>query len=321
VYKDPSVLYNVKYRYKSFKEFTQYKAIPNDTNIGYYTEASFDNSGNLKVVGQQVLYPYTTHAINGFIQLNISPNAISKFRAKVDKGDIIGVTSYNSFDNLTVVDLIVGQAKNYIYINGAIVLPNDIIFNMSTDGAVEGNEFRIHLNCTSITLGTFALSIVQNYGTLGAATIKNIVAKDLYQMVNQDGGIVFDMVYKGDKWVMYQNYFNNKPYDLKDVAAEYNTAITAAITALSSQIGFVGKGSVHIGDVSNDLTQVITHNLGIIGNYVVVGSLSGTGTNDNADDDVTWVVSNLGANSFKLVVQETSTLVQDLTFSYIIFKL
>lgn len=216
VFKDPTCLYNVQFRYKSFKEFTQWATIPTDTVNGYYTEASFDDNGNLKNVGT-VLFPYTAHATNGFIQLTISPNAISKFRNKVDKGDLIGVETYADLTGLATIDLIVGTAKNYHLLRGDLTLPNDLVFNLDRAAAIEGNEFRIHLNCTSLDLANHSIYITQDFGQSSAATLKQIKKGDVYQMQNLDGGICFTMKYNGSTWVIYQNYEAGRPFEIIDL--------------------------------------------------------------------------------------------------------
>jgi hypothetical protein len=160
------------------------------------------------------LYPYTSDYINGFIQLNLSANSISKFRTKVDKGDIVGVNSITTFDSLSVINVVVGTTENYIYVNGDITLPNDIIFALDKLAAVEGNEFRIHFDCTSLNLNGKSLKIVQDYNTVGQTTIKEIKQGDIYQMLNQEKGIVITLKYTGGTWVAYQNYDLGRPNEV-----------------------------------------------------------------------------------------------------------
>lgn len=211
VYKDPSCLYNVQYRYKNIKEYTGYAPIPSDLAVGYYTEADFDDNGNL--LGSGLVYQtYTSNATAGFINLVMSPKAISRFRFKVDKGDLIGVNEINDFTGLSVVDLIVGTDKNYQHITGALTLSNNLYFSLHRAGAVDGNEFRIHFDCTSINLNGYSIFVVQDFGGGGSTTIKELTQADIYHMLNQENGIVVDCKYNGTDWFGYQNYDLGQPF-------------------------------------------------------------------------------------------------------------
>lgn len=215
VYKDPSVLYNVKYRYKTVKEFTEYIPLPSDENVGYYTESSFDDNGNLRPIDQVTTYTYTSHVTNGYIQLIISAFAYSKFKSKIDKGDIIGVTPITSFTGISNISLTVGTSKNYVFVSGTPALDNDVIFNLK--GLQEGNEFRIHFDCTSLNLNGKNIYIVQDKDLVTEKTLKVIRTGDIYQMKNTSGGIVFTCKFKGNEWVMYQNYDLGRPYEFIDI--------------------------------------------------------------------------------------------------------
>lgn len=259
VYKDPSVFYNVQYRYKSFKEYTEYKAIPSDP-VGYYTEASFNNNGNLKPFAEQVLFPYVSDPTAGFIKLVLSANAISKFRTKVDKGDLIGTQDVNVLTGLTTIDLEVGVTSNYIYVSGNHVLSNDIYFNVKTANAVKGNEFRIHFECAGIDLNGKTITIVENYGTAGQRTIKEITQGDIYEMLNQEKGIVITLKYLGAEWVAYQNYSLGVPSEITmwegDVALSFDAG--TQMGKIQGLFGWkihtvmAGRTPVGFGDVLDD---------------------------------------------------------------------
>jgi microcystin-dependent protein len=212
VYGDPFVLYNVKYRYKCFEEYTEYKAFPSDA-VGYLNELSYDPNGNPKATEDLVKYPYTSDNSAGYIKLLNSPDSLRKFKDKVDKGDIIGVEEITNLSSTTIYDLIVGQNKNYIYISGNIGLSNDVYFNLHTAEAKDGNEFRIHINCASLNLTNYFIYIVENYASANERQIKKIFIGDVYQMLNKDGGIIFTLKFKSQNpnisnsgWVMSQNY-------------------------------------------------------------------------------------------------------------------
>lgn len=214
VYYDPSCFYIVHYRYKNEKEYTNFTLLPSDT-VGYYTEVSFSPEGYFDS-GSAVRYPYTANDQLGYIKLNISPIAYQRFKSKVDKGDIIGVNVLTNFSS-SVINLNVGTDKNYQYITGNIALSGDVFFNLGV-GLTDGNEFRIHFDCTDINLGGYGIYIVTGYaGGSNYTLIKKITVGDVYEMKNRDGGIIFDLVYTGSKWACSQNYDLGTPYEIKQM--------------------------------------------------------------------------------------------------------
>lgn len=217
VYADDTVLYNVKYRHKSFKEYTDYKTIPSDP-IGFYTEASYLANGILKPTIDIVYFPYVANDTTGFVQLKLSPLSIYRFRVKIDKGDLIGVNQINDLSTTITKNLVVGVDKNYQQIVGNIVLANDVYFDLDKVASIEGNEFRIHFDCTSVDLAGKNIYITQGHGTMSEVILKTITKGDIYAMLNQDGGICFDLKYKVvasvGNWIMYQNYDLGRPFEI-----------------------------------------------------------------------------------------------------------
>jgi hypothetical protein len=216
VYADPAVDYLVEYRYKSGENYSNWYLLPSDA-VGYYTETSFDTNGNFKqVLADRVKFPYVQNLNSGYIRMFLSPDCLRRFRTNVDKGDLIGVEEITTFDSNAVIDLIVGTAKNYQYIHGDIVINNDIFFALDSSKAVEGNEFRIHLDCTSLNLNGTNIYIVENYGLDNQKILKKIEQGDVYEMLNQEGGLVFTLKYKGVNdldWIISQNYDLGKPFE------------------------------------------------------------------------------------------------------------
>lgn len=225
VYKDPTCLYNIQYRYKANKEFSEWRTI----NPGkYYTEASFKDNGELKPASDRVEYIYSTSPTAGFVQLTISPNAYKKFQNVVFKGDIIGVNTISNFSPGQVLELKVNIDKRYQYITGNISLTDDVYISLSSTGAVAGNEFRIHFECESLTLGEKKILILDNYsgGTLNI--VKELTQADMYQMLNQDGGIVINCVFDDNgKWIAYQNYDLGEPFAVKMFSGNWDTCFNA----------------------------------------------------------------------------------------------
>lgn len=222
VYKDPECLYNVSYRYKSFKEYTEWNIIDSDL-VGYYRESSFDNLGNLKVTEDRVLYPYISDSTIGFIKLTLSPNSYSRFISKVFKGDLIGVKTVSTFNTIQVYELVVGRDKRYQYITGNITLDDDVYISLSDTNAIEGNEFRIHLD-GNINLNGYKIYIVRNYTTGNPVVIKTITDGDIYEMKNTDGGIVFDCIFSDTGFwnIMYQNYNLEQPFSVEMFNGDVN---------------------------------------------------------------------------------------------------
>lgn len=80
-------------------------------------------------------------------------------------------------------------------------------------------------------------------------------------------------------------------------------------------------GSLTIGDIPDPegiFTAVIPDQGGT--NYRVVGSLRGISASHAIDNDVSWVVRELTAESFKISIREYAAVGQNLVFDYIIVK-
>lgn len=216
VFKDPSCLYNIQYRYSSYKEYTEFTTIPSDELIGYYTEVSFTELGNLRDPDDRVrqAYTYTEALTQGFIKLNLSPKAYSTTIAYINKGDLIGVNTITSLSG-SLYEIKVGVDKNYQHIIGNISINSDIYFKLNTADSIEGNEFRFHFECESLLLNSKNIYFAQDIpGSSIPAIIKKIEIGDIYMMQNQEKGIVFDFVFDGNSWIMYQNYDLGKPNEI-----------------------------------------------------------------------------------------------------------
>lgn len=236
VYADDTVLYNVGYRYKSLKEYNDWKKFPSDP-IGYYTEASFKADGTLKDPIDIVLFPVVTDPISGFAQLKLCPWSLYRFRNKIDKGDLIGVNQWSDFTGITVKAFTVGVDKNYQFITGNITLPNDIYFDLDLASAVEGNEFRFHFDCETLNFGTKNIYFTQAFGTVDQITIKKLEKADVYGMLNQEKGIVLTCkckVIAGVKsWIISQNYDLGQPFVISmfedDITAFFDVSLDGKV--------------------------------------------------------------------------------------------
>lgn len=234
VYKDPICLYNVQYRYKSFKEYTGWQPIISGS---YLMEISYDDNGALRVVEDRETFDYISDPVAGFIQLTISPNSYSKFANKVFKGDIIGVNTITAFTPSQVLELKVGRDKRYQYITGNISLSDDLYISLSADGAVEGNEFRLHFDCDTLNLGEKVIYVADNYSNGVLNAIKTMTQGDFYEMKNRIGGIVLDCVFDNNgHWQVYQNYDLGQPFE----TTMFDGDLTACFDPVSGEGKVIG---------------------------------------------------------------------------------
>ena len=82
---------------------------------------------------------------------------------------------------------------------------------------------------------------------------------------------------------------------------------------------FLRKGTFTVGDVvgSDNLKTISFPSVGTT-NYMVSGSLVSKSSNYNTDNDVTWMVREKTATSFKLCLREVSGQIQNLDFDYVL---
>ncbi|NIG54753.1 hypothetical protein [Chitinophaga sp. Cy-1792] len=211
-YKDPVSNYQISYRYQTGKGFTPYAMLPSDMNHGFLTEDSFSNGGLLKPTDSRVFQTYTSSETKGFIPVRAAAYSYSHFVGKMDKGDINGVNVISAFTNTQMFKLQVGKEKIYQYVTGNITMNDDLYISLSEDGAVEGNRFTIHFDCTALGLSGKNIYIVSNYGDGNPDMLKKLTTADVWHMLNHDGGIIFNCVYNGSKWVISANYELQHPY-------------------------------------------------------------------------------------------------------------
>jgi microcystin-dependent protein len=232
VYKKPSVSYNIQYRYKSFKEYGSYFVIPSDNINGYLTEVSFDDKGVLLPFTSQVRQTYTQDPTSGFITLQMSPWSYFNFTGVVFKGDLIGVNVISSLTSSVSYPLTVGTSKNYQFIGGSQSIASDTTFTLDTGATgVEGNQFVIHFDCSSLTLGGHFIYVKQ-----GSTTLKTIDQSDVYAMLNQEKGIKFTCKYDGTNWIISQNYDIGTAFEVK--------MITPGTASTSFDLGGTNLGQI-----------------------------------------------------------------------------
>lgn len=287
----PKCLYNVQYRYKSFKEYSEFLIIPSDEENGYYAEKSFIvENGNLKpVVLDRVIKLYESLIDEGFIELEVAPHSLALFKGKVDKGDIIGCTTYTTLTQ-TLYEITVGESTNYQYIKGDIVLPgDDVYFNIKKVNNVKGNEFRFHFECNSIDLTNKTIIISYEGLTPGSTIpIKIIRQADVWMMKNQDGGIVFDCVYEGGEWICYQNYNLGQPNQVITLDGIINDMFD--VSGWGKIIGLFG---FHLCNGQDGVQDMRDRFIVGAGSSYTVGTIGGTST-------VTLTISQIPEHSHRI---------------------
>lgn len=107
---------------------------------------------------------------------------------------------------------------------------------------------------------------------------------------------------------------DNKPAEYHPEAHRHNYTEIDNIPA-----GLILTGTVHVGDIAVDKIVTVTFADSIgTSNYIVTGSMRSTGNLWNDDNDVMWVVRDLTATGFSLLIHEVSSLIQYLYFDYVI---
>lgn len=238
-YTDPVCLYNVKYRYKSHGQYSEWTPIVSGS---YFREVSFDKLGVLKSEDLREVFTYVNNPTLGFIELTISPNSFNRFANTVYKGDVIGVNTITSFDSGQILELKVGRDKRYQYVTGNISLSDDVYISLSRLQAVEGNEFRIHFEADSLNLGDKKIFIVDDYALGTFSLVKEITQSDSFAMKNQDGGIVVDCVFDNTgKWFCYTNYNLGQPSQIITLDGNPNDLfdLTTGLGKVKGLFGFV----------------------------------------------------------------------------------
>jgi len=200
-YKDPTCLYNIKYRYKNNNEYSNLFSLISDS-VGYYTEDSFNSDGSLKDISERVLYPYISSETDGYIQLTISATAYSKFKTKVDSGDVFGVQTRQLSNDNPVVQVFVGTTPQYQLIDGSITFTADHYINLNTLGAINGNSFILDFR-NAINSGSFFLRIVQGYVNSGNTGSTLITFDSFFIAQAQAGNLLIKCVYDGTNWKLF----------------------------------------------------------------------------------------------------------------------
>lgn len=252
LYKQDGCLYNIKYRYKNQNTYSAWKALPSDKK-GYLAEVSFDDNGRLRDEEDRVNKPYLSDFVQGYIEVVASPNSYIHTIGTIYKGDKIGVQTIGSLDGVQTHELRVGKSKKYQYVNGSFSLTEDVFFNLSGSNAVEGNEFKIHLNGVFVSNG-YKIKIVTGVESGNLTVLKEIGDGDFFEMRNRDGGLIFHCVFSDQKkWeITSQNYDLGQPFEMKmfrgEVTEYFDTTLQGKVKGYFGwEIDTVMQGRVPIG--------------------------------------------------------------------------
>lgn len=291
-----SYLYNITYRYKTFKDYTDWFVLPNDT-IGYYNESSFKDNGVLKPLIDRVLVPYTGHILNGFIGITPHPNNLQIIVNGLVTGDLIGVDHKTITNANPVVDLIVGQDRqNQILHFNSLVLSNDIFINLNkvkfdTNPCINGNRFIIQIQ-GSINLNGRNLRIVTDYVDNATYTlVRDILIPDV-QFVNsnqliQTSGLTMIFNYDGADWQLsISNEFDKTPkgavvaffgnviwFDSSGlgISQEFQTVGWALCNGQNGTVDLRGRVIAGYSDIDVDYNNLVAG--GVSYNVISVGNL------------------------------------------------
>jgi len=171
--------YNVTYRYKTFKNYTDWKTLPSDS-LGHFSESSYDDFGN-----------------------------------KIDTGDLIGVNTTTLDNAFPVVNLEVGKDKKYQHFKGSTLTLNaDMYINLNRKNSNneffrQGNEFFLHIE-QWVILNGFKLRIVEDYINPTSFTLlADISENDLMYIRNNTSSDVSQSRRRGLFITCTFNEFNN----------------------------------------------------------------------------------------------------------------
>lgn len=284
VYADPCY-YRFFYYFSKGDTYTP-ETLP--ISSSYLTELSFDISGRILTTQDRVNYAYTVQPTNGggYIRLNRSSNSLQIFKTKVDKGDLIGVDLFTDL-NLPTYKFTVGVQKKYQYFTGSISLSSNVFLQLQKTGAVEGNQFTFHFQCTDISFGANTLILVQESFGGNYDVLRVLGESDIAEMKNKEGGISFIFTYVLGQWINYQNFQKNIKGEVIQVDGDiYSLFSTSGKGQVRGLYGFA------LCDGRNGTPDLSSRFLRAVGGSLSVGDSGGA-----VSGDVTLVQNNLPAHT------------------------
>ncbi len=225
VYKSSSALYNIVFRYKHLRDYTDY-FIPQDDAIGYYNENQFNANGVLIVTPIRTPYVVDISTNQGWLTLIQSPNAYTNTIASVITGDLFGYKILEFGDFVTqptsnVLNLVTGTDfinQHIVNRSTTFTLTADLFINLNqyidpptnTITPKAGNKFIVHLE-QGVNLNGFKIRFVTNYVNPSTFTlIHELTNADILimnnLMSNVPSGYRIDFIFNGGStWVAYPN--------------------------------------------------------------------------------------------------------------------
>ncbi len=253
---DPAFQYEVKFRLKNGSNYSDWTLIPDDTTIGYLTEASFGDNGVIKATADQVRQTYTL----GLITLVPNPNNFYLFTNKVDKGDIRGVFVQTNTPATNIFTLKPAVSKTYLLFKGTLNLTADLIIDLVTVGAVEDNYFTIQFDCDNVILNGYKIKIAQNF-TGGGSVLRELDFGDFFVMKNIDKGIVFNARFDSLNWFLSQNYELGMSRETKMLTNQLLLANFDPISKMGIKKGYFGWAWADGGNYAVNSTTIQNDNL------------------------------------------------------------
>lgn len=219
---DSYYLYNLKFRYRNYKEYTDFKNFP-IIQSWHYTEKAFLVDGTISPVVTGNLYAtnvsggyiweYTPHNTNGFVKIVPNSGNYENTIARIDLGDLLGVETYPIATGTAYKELVVGQTRQYQYYEGAeITLVQDLFISLNkffdpginTKPCKNGNFFMLHFKqkISFTNYGTFKLYITDYDGVSVHTVLKEFTIEDLTFLKDSPEGIFIRATYDGTKWIL-----------------------------------------------------------------------------------------------------------------------
>jgi microcystin-dependent protein len=228
VYQDPTCLYTISYRYKTFSTYTEYILLSSDIDNGYFDENQFDSNGDL------ILTPTRTTYTDGEITLNINPNAYRRQIQAIDLGDLLGVNSNAISNSPNDITLQVGQDRQYQHFTGSSYSLNDNKRIILNNGLRNGNSFILHFS-QGLSLGSFTLRIVDEDNNV----LKSFDTNDTSFISSSARGLFIRATWNGSAWILSEfNERNNDPTGTVKMYAGNTSGIF--VSGLGVSGGWVG---------------------------------------------------------------------------------
>lgn len=238
-YKDPTCLYNIKYRYKNNQNYSQ-EILPLSDAIGLYNEEQFDSAG--VIVGSPSRTTYSSDPDAGFIEITMADDAYSRTIDAITTGDLLGVNTFELDPLNTVTQFYVGTDKKYqhIYpdtpaIDTDISLSQDLYINLNGtrfDGSAleEGNAFQFHFQ-EKVTFNGYKIRFVQNYVNTSTYDllheVDDSVETFLVDLDYDQDGLYFIFTWDDEgKWIV-KSFNENRLTAVEEDVIEINSGWTA----------------------------------------------------------------------------------------------